>query len=256
MYSALIKRGREFERLVLLLDYDGTLVPFAPTPDQAAPDSALLELLSALTHRPHTDVHIVSGRDRETLTRWFGGISLGLHAEHGLWSRLRPEEKWQAVADISTAWKDELLPIFKEFAQNTPGSLVEIKSASLAWHYRRVDPKIGISRAIALQRSLTEVVKNHPVDLLMGDKVIEVKLRGVHKGRIIEKFFWDLRGTMLVALGDDSTDEDLFAALPEGSIAVHVGPNPSRAPFRLRDYRAARAFLWSLIDDATNGPEP
>jgi trehalose 6-phosphate synthase/phosphatase len=60
--------------LFLLLDYDGTLVPFAPTPDLAEPDDKLILLLQELAARPLTEVHMVSGRSRETLERWLGAL--------------------------------------------------------------------------------------------------------------------------------------------------------------------------------------
>ena len=86
--AVLSARLRSAERLVLLLDYDGTLVPFARAPDLATPDPPLRELLTALAAKPGVYVHIVSGRSKETLERWLGSLPIGLHAEHGYWSRV------------------------------------------------------------------------------------------------------------------------------------------------------------------------
>ena len=71
--------------LFLLLDYDGTLVPFAPTPDLAEPDDELILLLQELAARPLTEVHVVSGRSRETLERWLGALPIAPHRV-GSWS--------------------------------------------------------------------------------------------------------------------------------------------------------------------------
>ncbi len=243
-----IKRLRASECLVLLLDYDGTLVPFAPTPEQAAPDPALLELLLALTRRPGTNVHIVSGREHDTLERWFSGLPIGLYAEHGLWARPNPSVDWQTTIEISTDWKGQVLPTIEHFTRDTPGSLIEHKSASIAWHYRLVDPDFGAVQAQALCFQLAEASSNLPVHVMFGDKVIEVKLQGVNKGQIVDRFFSKMYQTTLLAMGDDNTDEDLFAALPEGSVAIHIGPNASRAPYRLDDYRAARTLLQALLE--------
>ena len=86
--EALLAAAREARRLVVLLDYDGTLVPFAPRPEMAAPDPELLALLADLSRRPGCSLHIVSGRPREDLERWFADLPIGLHAEHGLFSRV------------------------------------------------------------------------------------------------------------------------------------------------------------------------
>src|ERR1700682_2740133 len=65
-------------KLAILLDYDGTLVPIASTPDLARPDRELLSLIAALAARPNTIVQMVSGRPRDTLEAWFGGLPVDL----------------------------------------------------------------------------------------------------------------------------------------------------------------------------------
>lgn len=251
--QSLLERIRPFETLVLLLDYDGTLVPFAATPERAVPDDELRALLLALSQRPKTEVHIISGRDRDTLDKWFSGLPIGLHAEHGLWSRPKPGDEWRALVEIPPHWKERVLPIIEHFTRRTPGSLIEHKSASIAWHYRTADPEFGALQAKELRLHLAEVLSNFPVHVLPGEKVVEVKVQGVHKGQIVHRFFSDKSEAILVAIGDDRTDEDLFAMLPRDGIALHVGPNPSRAPYRLDDYRDVRAFLGCLLAPGQNG---
>jgi trehalose 6-phosphate synthase/phosphatase len=236
------------ERLLLLLDYDGTLVPFASTPNLAKPDRELLELLAALAARPGTAVHVVSGRNRETLDRWLGHLPLGLHAEHGVWSRPEPAGEWVPTESFSTDWKAQVLPVLEELTARTPGSLIEEKTASVAWHYRMVDPDFGLFQATELRRALDELLRDLPVEVLPGNRVLEVRLRGVHKGRIAEALLAEAQKPLLAfAMGDDRTDEDLFAALPEDGITAHVGPGQSRAAYRIADPEAARAFLRRLL---------
>ena len=243
-----IARARAARRLALLLDYDGTLVPFARTPDLAAPDAALRELLRRLCARPATQVHVVSGRKREALERWFGALPLGLHAEHGYWSRL-PGGAWVAADVGPTDWREPVLGILSDFAERTPGSLVEQKTAGFAWHYRAADPEFGAAQARELVLHLATFLMNVPVEVLQGDMVVEVRPHGVHKGRAVQAVLAHAApGTLLLAIGDDRTDEDTFAALPEGAIAVHVGPAPSRAPLRIRDVGAARALLSAIAE--------
>jgi len=239
-------RARAAPALALLLDYDGTLVPFAPTPDLAAPDPTLLGLLGKLAGRPNTQVHIVSGRKRTTLERWLGGLPVGLHAEHGLWSRF-PGEAWSGGEAGDLRWQEPARAILEDFADRTPGALVEEKSVGFAWHWRAADPEYGAAQARELSLHLSALLTNAPVELLQGDRVVEVRPHGVNKGRVAMRVAERAPpGALFVALGDDRTDEDLFAALPEGSIALHVGPNESRATLRLPDPRAARVFLEGL----------
>jgi trehalose 6-phosphate synthase/phosphatase len=241
-------RMREAQHLLLLLDYDGTLVPFAPTPEQASPDAELLELLRRLTARPNTRVHIVSGRPTETLDAWLGGLPVGMHAEHGLWSRPAPGEPWKALEGVSTEWKPLVRPVLEGFAARVPGSLVEEKSASLAWHYRKVDRVLGARQARELRLHLGEVFAQGPLEVLAGDMVVEVRARGVNKGRVVGRVTEGMApGTLVVAIGDDRTDEDLFAALPEEGIAIHAGHKETRAGYRVNGPAEVRQLLSALL---------
>jgi len=243
---AALDRACAAPRLVLLLDYDGTLVPLAPTPEQAIPDQRLFELLAHLAARPRTAVHLVSGRRHETLERWFGHLPVGLHAEHGFWSR-QPGAPWTAAPLEAGPWREASLTVLRRASERTPGTFVEEKSPGLAWHYRTADPELGTRRVRELALELSSVLSGSPAELLPGDTVLEIRPRGVNKGRAVALVSLAAEpGTLFLAMGDDRTDEDLFAALPEGSLAVHVGASPSRAPIRIADVAAARAMLEAV----------
>jgi trehalose 6-phosphate synthase/phosphatase len=245
--EALLRRLRAAAHLVLLLDYDGTLVPFARTPELAVPDDDLRGLLRALAVRPHTAVHVVSGRPRETLESWLGDLPIGLHAEHGLWSREAGAPDWTAPPFPPATWRPAVLAILQDFAARTPGSLVEEKTASLAWHYRAADAEYGASQANELRVHLMQLLSNEPVELLAGDHVIEVRPHGLQKGRIaLEVSASAPARAVFVGMGDDRTDEDLFAALPPDGVAIHVGSRPSQAAIWLSDTAAVRRFLRAL----------
>ncbi len=230
----------------LLLDYDGTMVEFARTPDLAVPDGALLVLLEALARR--YVVHVVSGRRRDTLERWLGALPVGLHAEHGYWSRM-PGERWHGAVIDPSSWLPQVRDILEEYAARTPGALVEEKTAGLAWHYRAADPEYGAAQAGDLLLHLATLLSNAPAEVLTGDHVVEIRPQGVNKGQVVQAVVAHApRGTLVAALGDDRTDEDLFAALPPGSISVHVGPAASRAELRVRNVTEARAFLRGLLE--------
>jgi trehalose 6-phosphate synthase/phosphatase len=240
-------RLREHEDLLALLDYDGTLVPYTATPELARPDPSLLELLGALAARPRTEIHVVSGRARETLEYWLGALPIALHAEHGFWSRGIDGSEWTPAAEVTGAWREPALGILHDITARTPGSLIEVKSVALAWHYRMADREAGERRANELRLHLSQLLSNQPVEILAGHKVVEIRPYGIHKGRIVPHLSPErLASTTVLAMGDDRTDEDLFAALPPDSISVKVGPGPTQARFRIDGVPAARALLQSL----------
>jgi trehalose 6-phosphate synthase/phosphatase len=244
--SQLVEQARAARQLVLLLDYDGTLIPFARSPDVARPDVEALALLRGLAGRTGTEVHVVSGRSRYTLERWLGELPIHLHAEHGLWSRA-PGQAGQALELPPLTWRDRVLAILRDYAERTPGSLVEEKPVGLAWHYRAADPEYGAVQANELQLHLKEMLSNTPVEIMPGEKVIEIRAHGINKGRIVPGIQGRLPGALIVAIGDDRTDEDLFAALPPEAVAVHVGTLNSRAGLRLQGVRQVRALLQALL---------
>jgi trehalose 6-phosphate synthase/phosphatase len=234
---------------LLLLDYDGTLVPFVDSPDLARPDDELLALLQTLTRSSGTVVHVVSGRTRGTLEAWLGALAIGLHAEHGLASRAPGATAWISGTASSQEWRPAVLDCMRRFAAWTPGAFVEEKDAGVAWHYRAVEPTLGATQGRALELELTTLLAGAPVSILLGSKVIEVLPDVVHKGRLIPPLVAAApTGALVVAIGDDRTDEDLFAALPADAIAVHVGPGPSRAPFRLDSVGDVRVLLRAIGD--------
>jgi trehalose 6-phosphate synthase/phosphatase len=249
--DALASRLRSAERLILLLDYDGTLVPFARAPDLAAPDRELLVLLASLAAKPGVHVHVVSGRRRETLERWLGGLPVGLHAEHGYWSRMSQAQPWIPVDGVVVGWQPRIREILDEATAVTPGALVEEKTASLAWHWRMAEPEIGDQRARDLWRRLERETSDEPVELLCGEKAIEVRPRGVTKARVLERVLGAAERPLptVAAMGDDVTDEDLFGALPPGAISISVGFRPSQARYRVARPGGARALLASLIGE-------
>jgi trehalose 6-phosphate synthase/phosphatase len=246
--QALTARLRDSEDLLALLDYDGTLVPYTATPELARPDPALLELLGALAARPRTEVHVVSGRARETLEHWLGALPIALHAEHGFWSRGLDGSQWTPSGEIGAAWREPALAILRDITARTPGSLIEIKSVALAWHYRMADQESGARRANELRLHLSQLLSNQPVEILAGHKVVEIRPYGIHKGRIVPPLPPERLASITVfAIGDDRTDEDLFAALPPDAITVKVGPGATQARFRIDGVPAARALLQSLV---------
>jgi trehalose 6-phosphate synthase/phosphatase len=235
-------------RLALLLDYDGSLVPIAKVPDLAVPDAALLALVAALAARPGTEVHLVSGRPRDLLERWFDELPIGLWAEHGAYYRPSPNRPWECTVPMPLEWISKVLPILEQFTAGTPGSLIERKSASVAWHYRLAHAEFGARQAHELRMLLGDALSNQPLEVVEGKKVIEVRLRGASKAMVAHRVLATHQAPpAILAVGDDRTDDDLFEALPEASVKVAVGPRRSRATYRVADYRAVREILESLL---------
>jgi trehalose 6-phosphate synthase/phosphatase len=236
---------RAAPKRVLILDYDGTLVPFAALPDLAFPDDELRGLLAALAGDPGNALHVLSGRSRGSLDAWLGDLPIGLHAEHGFWSRW-PGGPWETARPAPLTALAPIDAILSDIARRTPGSFIERKGASLAWHYRMAEPLLATRRLDETRRRI-EPALAADLELLEGNKVIEVRARGADKRACATRILARADGAAAFAIGDDRTDEDLFAALPADAITVRVGAGASRARFRIDGPDDARTLLRGLL---------
>lgn len=241
----LIRTYVESDNNIILLDYDGTLVPFAEKPQKAKPDDELLDILGALSQRPKNEVVIVSGRDRETLDKWFDNRSLSLIAEHGVWIKDRGKP-WETIEPLRAEWKEKMRPILEWYEDRTPGSFIEEKDFSLVWHYRKADPELASMRARELKDELLQLTSNLNLGILEGSKVIEIKSVGIDKGRAALHWLSRRNWDFILAIGDDWTDEDLFEVLPESAYSIKVGLSPSKAKFNLDSVKEVRALIRDL----------
>jgi trehalose 6-phosphate synthase/phosphatase len=244
--DSVVQRHHAARRRVIFLDYDGTLVPFAPQPHLAAPDKDLLDLLRQLTAVENQDVFLISGRDRHTLDAWFATLPIPIIAEHGAWL-CDPEGNWRQLNALSFEWKEHLRPLLQHCVDRVPGSLLEEKDFSLAWHYRRADPELGEQRAKELIDEMVAYTANFDVQVLEGKKVVEIRNAGVNKGSAALQRLADLRPDFVLAAGDDQTDEDLFRALPADAVTLRVGGAHSHATYRVADHRELRELLQRLM---------
>ena len=247
--AGVVEQMREASKLQLLLGYDGTLVPVAAVPELSAPDDELLDLLRGLAARPHTEIHLISCASRKTIEDRFGDIPIDLHAEYGFWSRAATSPDWHSGPKPEDMdWWGRVLEILENFTARTPGSLVEEKTVALAWHYRWAEAEFGAFQANEIRTHLAQILSNSPAEIVSDDKVIEVHPFGLDKGAVVKPIVGRCaEGTLVVGMGDDQTDEDLFASLPEGAISIHVGDGRSIATTRVPDIESVRRMLAGLV---------
>lgn len=233
------------DRLVIL-DYDGTLRGFCDNPRDAVPDGELRELLKHLSR--HATVVVLSGRDHFTMEEWFGHLGVELVAEHGIWHKEHGE--WKQVRELSSVWKEDVYPMIESYVERTPGSFIEEKPFSLAFHYRRTDSWLAEIRAPQLINALTTICMQNNLSILDGNKVVEIRLPGIDKGSASYKWLSQKPWDFIMAVGDDKTDEDMFAIMPEYAYTIKVGAQDSKARMRIRNSDKVRELLKSMIAEA------
>lgn len=244
----LLDAFRQARRRLLFLDYDGTLVPFALHPHLARPGDDTIDLLQGLAALPDTQVVVISGRDRDTLERWLSRLDIGLIAEHGIWLKEHSGE-WEMIRPLTDGWKGQIAPVLDEYVERVPGSFVEEKDYSLVWHYRRASLEQGKAEAEELKRDLRPTARDLDLQVLQGNKVVEVKNTGVNKGLTALHWLTEVGDIdFVLAIGDDRTDEDLFEALPATAYTVKVGLEPTAARHSVRNQSDVVDLLTKLVE--------
>jgi alpha,alpha-trehalose-phosphate synthase [UDP-forming]/trehalose-phosphatase len=239
--------------VVTALDLDGTLVPFAPTPEEAKMSPDTEALIDALIATPGVTCGIVTGRPRELAQPIVDRFpNAFVAAEHGAWRYARGA--WEAALP-SVPQLAEIEAALAALAKRYPGALVERKSCAVALHWRRVAPESQHAIATTAEVIVDEWLETQPqLERLPGVEALEVRHVAAHKGNALA---W-LRthapaGATVLAIGDDITDEDMFVALRDQDVGVLVAAQPRRtqATVRLPSTDAVHRFLRWMIDART-----
>jgi trehalose 6-phosphate synthase len=242
--------------IIIAVDLDGTLIPFAPTPQEATVDDATGALLDALAATPGITLGIISGRPRDLvvdLAKRFPKLAFA--AEHGVWRCASGE--WEAALD-PVPQLEEIQRALTGLAKRYPGALIERKTCSVCLHWRRVEEPFHSRVAAAAEVIVDEWLETQPsLERLPGVEMLEVRHRAAHKGTALA---W-LRshappGSPVLALGDDITDEDMFVSLRDADVGILVAPQPRRtqAGLRLPNISAVHRFLQWLVDARASRP--
>jgi len=230
---------------LLLLDYDGTLSPFVENPEDAVPSVRLLEMLQDMIADKKNKVVINSGRNHQILDKWFEGLNLDFAAEHGIF--YKQNGKWHKNLEKEVAWDDEIMDIMQHTIDKTPRSYLEQKDASLVWHYRKVDVWLAELRTQQLINALIGPCTRLNLQIVPGNKIVEIKPPDFNKGsetlRRLEQQPYDF----VMAIGDDTTDEDMFRVLPPDGISIKVGNFSAAAKYRIPLQSSVIPFLSNLI---------
>ena len=238
--------------LWLVLDYDGTLVPIAATPEQALPDSDLLVLLASLAENPQVCVTILSGRSLVSLSDMLPLSNLVLAGTYGLeirWpngrvtQRVRPEEVRPTIQRILSAWAI--------LVASQPGFLIEDKGIAVALHARFAEPYDAeevMSKASAAAHQILDPIRFR---LLGGDRFVEAAPSIAHKDQTVDWLRAELHTeeSFLVYVGDDDKDAEAFATVKRyGGIPIQVGFRnlQTQAYARLPSPASVREWLYML----------
>ncbi|CEL98035.1 unnamed protein product [Vitrella brassicaformis CCMP3155] len=253
--TEVIQAFRKAKNRIFFFDHEGTLAPdrrrITAIPGEnlfsqgSGPSKAVQACLQTLCKDPRNTVVILSGRDKESIEAWFGGIeNIGLAAEHGFYYKVPTitGNQWYCMSqNVDYTWKQIAVELMMQYVKRTQGSFIENKGSALVFQYRDSDPDFGQWQAKELSNYLSELLFGYPVSVMTGKGYVEVKLRGVNKGVAVQKVLSKLTKIngevdFILCIGDDRSDEDMFSVVnnltsqDEGSEDFHIGRTTSQDP--------------------------
>lgn len=235
--------------VLLMLDYDGTLVPIVDKPDTARPDPQLLLLLENLAAKPGLIMAVISGRgtgDLEALLKTKQVIKVSCHGTRINWPDGRYEFTMPANARDGIR---KLAALARQAMSSCDGILIEDKGTNLALHYRLAEQIVVEKVLFEFIKSVRHIIKSNDLEIMRGKKVLEIRPRGVNKGTAVKRLLREFPEAYPIYIGDDITDEDAFCALGDSGLSVLVADidRTTAAHYRLSDSSEVRFFL-SLLE--------
>ncbi|MBE0601534.1 MAG: trehalose-phosphatase, partial [Firmicutes bacterium] len=155
---------------------------------------------------------------------------------------------WTMTITLNRDWIESVRHVLEVFSDRIPGSFIEEKEYSLAWHYRQSDPELVASKINILKETLAGLIGSMNLEIQSGKKVLEIKDNRVSKGFAASIFLNNREFDFLLAAGDDVTDEALFEALPDSVYSIKIGAGSSAAKYNLKSFRSMRTLLKKLSE--------
>ena len=223
---------------LFLLDYDGTLAPLVDDPAEAVPHPDVPALLDRLA--AHHPVVIVTGRHLRDVSGFLPDLAVeavGLHGAQagplgGPFEEQIPEEARQALAAMRAT------------VPEGEGLRVEDKGHTFAVHYRHAPDRAAARQRLEAWAAATPDV----LAATSGKLVVELRPAALSKGTAVAEIAARHAGRTPLYLGDDVTDEDAFAALPEAAVTIKIGEGETRARYRLPNVDAVARYLEKYVE--------
>ena len=229
----------DWQAHAIFLDFDGTLAPIVPRPEQAAIDGRTRDAVALMLDKTGGALAILSGRDLDDLDGKFAPLRPPAAASHGV---VRRDGAGTVSRDASAAGRLADAAGRMEAFARPRDLLVERKAGAITVHYRN-HPEAGEAARVLVDEI---VCKSQGLRALHGNMVSEVAVAGANKGRALDAFMAEppFAGRTPFVAGDDTTDEDAFqAAQARGGLALKIGPGSSTARHRAPTIECFLAWL-------------
>ena len=245
--SGALRRIAATDRLLVALDFDGTLAPFVDKPRQARALPAAKAALDRLERMPDTWVAYVSGRPLSSLEQVTeADADALLIGSHGVELRFGRDGDSLDLTEPEKATLARLGELLGAIVDRTPGTRLEVKPVGFGVHTRKLDPDVAAQTNAAAYDAAATV--DGELTVRDGKDILEFSVRGANKGDGIERLREYVHATAVLFAGDDVTDEDGFAVLTRDDVGIKVGEGETAAQFRVADPETIATLLGMLAE--------
>jgi trehalose 6-phosphate synthase/phosphatase len=244
--AELVDKFKNANNKIVLLDYDGTLVNYEMIPENAKLSEQLNEILIKLIDKPQIKVIIISGRGYQDIDKLLVHLPIDIIAEHG--AMIKENGAWTNQINNDDSWKRIFINILNQVTFTCPGSYVEEKKFSLAWHYRNTEPQSGYAHSREVIRLLNKIIHSYNLKILDGNKVVEILTDQNGKGKAVKKLIEQINYDFILSIGDDATDEEMFEFFLHNSNAytIKVGNGDTFAKKKVANINDVMLLLKQL----------
>jgi trehalose 6-phosphate synthase/phosphatase len=233
---------------LIILDYDGTLVPSELNSEPIKTDSKLTALLYSMTCDPKNSVVLISGRDKKYLDSRWPNPPMTIVAEHGGFYKNK-NESWREMFSVSPDWIPKTVVALEALALRYDGSFVEEKAYSIVWNYRSIKEKLSEGEKRQILAAIRTLPERRHFRICDCEFAIELRTVGIQKGAFTSLWTSNQYYDFILAIGDGQTDEDLFKILDKTAYSIRVGrSNSSEAVYHLASQTDVLPFLQSILD--------
>lgn len=231
---------------LVLLDYNGTLVNHKSVPDMEELSGYIADTIVKLKMNPRTKIFIITGRLYTDIDKFLDHIPVNKIAEDG--AMLKENGIWKNQITDDYIWKQTIVPIMNQINAICPGSFVEEKNYSLAWHYRNSEVEIGYTRSRESIVLMNRVAYASNLKIMDGNKVVEILSNDMGKKRVVRKLIEKNNYDFVLLIGDDETDEEMFECFLNHTkaLTLKVGEGNTCARYKLDNIHKVAPLLKHL----------
>ncbi|MBV53250.1 MAG: trehalose-phosphatase [Coxiellaceae bacterium] len=244
-YHELLSKIADYDSLAIFLDYDGTIVNFSDDPHQVYIPKNHYAILKSLVANPHRELVIVTGRDRDYISRALFDLPVTIFAEHGACVSYSRDSEWKALINSDNQWSSICYALLENIVEKYEGVWIEKKPHSLCLHYRKSDFKAKDAHQLVQQLNQDPRLKQ--LTFIDAYLHIDCRLKSVSKFNAVQHFFRSHQFHCSLAIGDDITDIDMFDAVKGyGGYSIAVGDRIQSSDYHLRSVSDVMNFLQYL----------